>query len=254
MIFRLITYNILDGGLGREQEILEVLESARPDAVLLQEVTDPSPLQNFATALNMHFFFDEGNSKRHLGLLSRFPIISCHSHHPFPLRHALLEATVEYVSNRCIHLFGVHLLAHYIVISEWWRTWEIKIILKRVTEEYRSNNCLIGGDFNAVAPKDRVNVEALPIRLKAMLSLQGGRISRNTISKVISAGFVDCFRALHACDKGFTLPTPAPHVRLDYIFASQSLAECIRRCDIITEPPAVHRASDHYPLMAEFEL
>jgi endonuclease/exonuclease/phosphatase family metal-dependent hydrolase len=253
MDFRLMTYNILDGGMGREQLILDVLKMIGSDAVLLQEVTDPSIVQGFATTLNMHFFFARGNSKRHLALLSRFPIISSHSYHPFPLRHALLEATIEHASNRYIHLFGVHLQAHYTVFNEWWRTWEIKTILQRITK-YHSNPSLIAGDFNAVAPEDRVNMQALPARFKIILFLQGRRIFRHTIAKIISAGFIDCYRVLHPCNDGFTLPTPVPHVRLDYIFASQSLARYIQRCDVVTEPPAVHKASDHYPIMAEFEL
>lgn len=253
MLFRLMTYNILDGGTGREQRILDVLEAVGADAVLLQEVMDPSIVPSFAAALNMYFFLAEGNSKRHLALLSRFPIISHYSYHPCPLRHTLLEATIEYASNRYIHLFGVHLLAHYTVFNEWWRTWEIKIILQKVAE-YRSNPCLIAGDFNAVAPKDRVNIQALPARFKIILFLQGGWIFRDTIAKMISAGFIDCYRVLHPYDDGFTLPTPVPHVRLDYIFANQSLARCIQGCDVVTKPPAVHKASDHYPIMAEFEL
>jgi endonuclease/exonuclease/phosphatase family metal-dependent hydrolase len=253
MLFRLMTYNILDGGAGREQLILDVLKAVGADAVLLQEVMDPSIVQSFATALNMYFFFAEGNSKRHLALLSRFPIISRHSHHPFPLRYTLLEATIECALDRYIHLFGVHLQAHYAVFNEWWRTWEIKTILQRVAK-YHSNPSLIAGDFNAVAPEDRVNIQALPARLKIILFLQGGRIFRHTIAKIISAGFIDCYRVLHPCDDGFTLPTPVPHVRLDYIFASQSLARCIQRCDVVTEPPVAHGASDHYPIMAEFEL
>ncbi|MCR4408591.1 MAG: endonuclease/exonuclease/phosphatase family protein [Anaerolineae bacterium] len=248
-----MTYNILDGGIGREQRILDVLKTVGPDAVLLQEVTDPDIVQSFATTLNMHFFFAEGNSKRHLALLSRFPIMSCYSYHPFPLRHTLLEATIECASDRFIRLFGVHLQAHYAICNEWWRRWEIKTILQRVAK-YHSNPSLIAGDFNAVAPEDRVNIQALPARFKIILFLQGGQIFRDTIAKIISAGFIDCYRVLHPCDDGFTLPTPVPHVRLDYIFANQSLARCIQSCDVVTKPPAVHKASDHYPIMAEFEL
>lgn len=247
-----MTYNILDGGLGREQLILDVLKAVGADAVLLQEVKDPSIVQSFAAALSMHFFLAEGNSKRHLALLSRFPITSRYSYHPFPLRHTLLEATIECASNQYIHLFGVHLQAHYTVFNEWWRTWEIKTIIQKVAE-YRSNPSFIAGDFNAVAPGDRVNIQALPARFKIILFLQGGRIFRHTIAKIISAGFIDCYRVLHPCDDGFTLPMPVPHVRLDYIFANQSLARCIR-CDVVTKSPAVHKASDHYPIMAEFEL
>jgi endonuclease/exonuclease/phosphatase family metal-dependent hydrolase len=53
MIMKVMTYNILNGGVGREQDILEVIQSVQPDIAILQEVYTPDFLQDLGMALNM---------------------------------------------------------------------------------------------------------------------------------------------------------------------------------------------------------
>ena len=48
MKFRLLTYNILKGGTGREALIAHVINSCTPDLVLLQEATRPSTIERIA--------------------------------------------------------------------------------------------------------------------------------------------------------------------------------------------------------------
>jgi endonuclease/exonuclease/phosphatase family metal-dependent hydrolase len=50
---RLLTYNILDGGVGREAAISEVIRAAAPDVVVLQEVMQPLLLERIAATLDM---------------------------------------------------------------------------------------------------------------------------------------------------------------------------------------------------------
>ncbi|MCL4304238.1 MAG: endonuclease/exonuclease/phosphatase family protein [Anaerolineae bacterium] len=252
-VFKVITYNILDGGVGREPLILKVLSTAKPDIIFLQEVTNIKVLQNFANALKMDYYLAQSNSKRRLAILSRFPIVYQNSYHPFPLKHTLLEATIEHPEMQRINFFGVHLQAHHFIFFEWWRIWEIKKILSQITK-FSGTYCLVAGDFNAVAPKDQFDRAAMPMTIKMALLLQFGHIFRSTLTRIKSAGFIDCYRVQHPNVSGFSLPTPKPHVRLDYIFINQSLASYLRRCNVITKPSIVHQASDHYPVMAEFEF
>lgn len=248
MLLRVLTYNILDGGVGRDKLILEVLQATQPDIVILQEVFQSAIVDELAKVLGMKFFFAKGNSKRHLALLSRLPLIAQDSYHPFPPIHTgVLEATPEYALGQHLHVFGVHLIAQPFVIFELWRQWEIKTILQR-TQPYRSSPTLIAGDFNAIAPHDLVLVKSWPRFLKLMLALQGGRIFRRVIREIMEAGFVDCYHLLHPDEKGFTLPTPTPNTRLDYIFVNDILKNCLRKCYVVDEPAAVKRASDHYPV------
>ena len=92
---KLMTYNIWNGGVGREQSILEVISSVQPDIVVLQEVYEAAFLDNLGTALNMQPFWVSGNRKRRVALLSRLPVLSLSSHHPaFPIWNNVIEASV----------------------------------------------------------------------------------------------------------------------------------------------------------------
>ena len=86
------------------------------------------------------------------------------------------------------------------------------------------------------------------------LAMEVGFVPRWVLNRVQAAGFTDCFRALHPDDEGFTLPPPAPNARLDYLFANPVLAPALRSCSVVREPPVVLHASDHYPVVAEFDL
>ena len=50
-----MTYNILDGGVGREAAIVEVIRSLAPDVVVLQEVMQPAWLEGLAAAVDMEY-------------------------------------------------------------------------------------------------------------------------------------------------------------------------------------------------------
>ncbi len=253
-MLRVVTYNIRDGGIGREQQIVDVLSAIQPDVVVLQEVTQPRLVEQCAQALDMHGFFAQGNTKRHLTLLSRLPVLAQNSYHPFPpIRATLVETTVAARPGRPVHIYGVHLLPQPGTFFDWWRAWELRVVLRRV-RPHMQRPCLIVGDFNAIAPHDRIDTSASPWFFKALLAVRRGHIFDTAVRTVLDAGFTDCYRALHAHADGFTLPTPAPRLRVDYAFANRVLAPHLHACDVITAPTAAHTASDHYPLLAEFEL
>jgi endonuclease/exonuclease/phosphatase family metal-dependent hydrolase len=253
MSFRVMTYNILDDGVGRAPLIREVIQVVQPDVVVLQEVGRWETAEALAAALHLSFGFARGNSKRHLAVLSRFPILTCHSYHPWPLSTALLEAKIELSASQPLRLFGVHLAAQPFVLFELWRWWEIKTVLRRIKAN-PSELCLLAGDFNAIAPHDVVDIAVWPDRLKRMLTWQGGRIFHRALAEVSSAEFVDCYRRLHPAEVGFTLPTPMPNSRLDYIFVTEALKRQLRRCFVLRELPVAEMASDHYPVVAEFDF
>jgi endonuclease/exonuclease/phosphatase family metal-dependent hydrolase len=188
-MIKFMTYNILDGGIGREEYILQVLQATQPDIILLQEVLDADFINRLAQTLNMNHLFVKGNSKRHLGLLSRFPIISHQNHRPFPpIRRAILEAEIEYLPSKRLSLFGVHLMALHGFLFECWRYWEIKIILDRVKLK-EQNLCLIAGDFNAIASGDRVIVKTMPLFLNLLLLPQGWHIFKFALRPIVISWF-----------------------------------------------------------------
>jgi exonuclease III len=254
MRLRVLTYNIKDGGLGREAHILQVLKAARADVIILEEVYEATPIGQWAEALDMSFVFARGNSRRHLALMSRFTIESSANYHPQPPIHtALLEATLRLDPEQSVRVFGVHLLAGPFILMELWRVWELATILRRVMADTNSP-CVMVGDFNSIAPGDPVHTHDWPAWLKLILALQAGHVFRAAIRRVPAAGFFDCYREMHHDDAGFTLPVNAPNARLDYVFASADLHRGLRACQVVREPAAVFSASDHCPLLAEFEL
>ena len=74
------------------------------------------------------------------------------------------------------------------------------------------------------------------------------------IRKYLAAGLTDCFRAMYPNDDGFTLPPPKPNSRLDYILVNEALKPHLVNCWVIREPAAILKASDHYPIVAEFQM
>jgi exonuclease III len=172
---------------------------------------------------------------------------------PLAVEYSVAGSEDRIAGKRLLRLCGVHLASQPFVLFELWRWWEIKTILHRLNS-YMAESCLLVGDFNAIAPGDTANVAAWPNRLKQMLTWQGGRIFHWALAEVSLAGFVDCYRQWHPVDAGFTLPTPAPNSRLDYIFVAGSFISQLQQCFVLREPLAIEMASDHYPVVAEFDF
>ena len=80
-----------------------------------------------------------------------------------------------------------------------------------------------------------------------------GYIPRWALGVLVKAGYVDCYRRLHPEEDGFTLPSFDPQVRLDYVFAAPPLNEALHGCRVIRSPEAVRSASDHLPVLTEFQ-
>jgi exodeoxyribonuclease III len=253
MPLRVMTYNVLNGGENRETHILDVIQTAEPDVVILQEVFTEELLKLLSRSLEMKYYFGAGNKKRRVALLSKLPVLTFNSHHPnFPIWRNFIDAEIEYAPKKTARIIGVHPIANLGIIFEVWRLWEAKYI-SRYSQNSQNMPCLIAGDFNAIAPGEKVNIERMPSWLKWIIYLQGNRVYHFSIEMVLSAGFIDCFRFLNS-DEGFTLPPPNPNARLDYIFVNATMKTYLKKCWVVREPNSVDIASDHYPVMAEFSF
>ncbi|MEM0895351.1 MAG: endonuclease/exonuclease/phosphatase family protein [Verrucomicrobiota bacterium] len=253
MNLKVATYNILDGGSGREESLSRVLDQIGADVFLLQEIYDPGWLETYAQRKGLDFFFAKSNTKRNTGILSRFEIEKACSFRPFPpiLKSAVM-AKVKLGDKTTCNFIGVHLVPYPNLISETWRTWEIKTVLRRVMK-LNEKKWILAGDFNAIAPNDRVFHRPSSLWRRALGNLQASHRSRSTIRNVLEFGFVDCFRT-HSTADGFTFPSEGPERRLDYLFVSPALVKGLRSCLVFGESIDARRASDHLPVVAEFEL
>lgn len=77
---------------------------------------------------------------------------------------------------------------------------------------------------------------------------------RGSIDLLLKAGYTDSFRYMNPYAPGFTCPAGAPAGRIDYIFASPEMAKRLSTCKVLVEGNGVpgDKASDHYPVLAEF--
>jgi len=246
-MFRLLTYNIEHGGLGRAEPIANVINAYQPDLVLLQEAVDPPTVARIAEATGMAEWRAQAGES--LGFLSRHPVVYSQWIRPRISRHAFVEVVP---AGEQVRIFGVHLSAVHAAWTEQRRVLELRALLRSVAAHQHGFHVL-SGDFNTVAPGDTLEVKTLPMRLRPLVWLSGGRIRWRTVQTVLDAGYVDSFRAKHPDDPGATLPTPVPHVRLDYVFVPQAFADRIASCDVVRHPEAV-RASDHFPVVADLHL
>jgi exodeoxyribonuclease III len=246
-MFRLLTYNILHGGHGRVDAIATVINTCAPDLVLLQEATDPSNVERLAEATGMAEW--RAFTRQSLGFLSRRPVAFSEWIRPRISRHAFIEIVPQ---GEKVRLFGVHLSAVHAAWTERRRVMELRALLRSVAR-HQDGFHVLSGDFNTVAPGERLDIQRLPMRLRPLVWLTGGRIRWRTIQTVLDAGYVDAYRLKHPQDPGPTLPTSNPHLRLDYVFVPQPYSDRVLACDVVRHAEAV-RASDHFPVVADLVL
>jgi endonuclease/exonuclease/phosphatase family metal-dependent hydrolase len=247
VILKALSYNIRHGGLGRENSLAAVIRDATPDLVVFQEAVRPRVVERLAAETGMSAWASrQGQS---LGFMSRIEIAHYEWHRPRGARHPFLEVVPAGTEFR---IFGLHLSAVHSSWTERRRIREIGALLEGIKRHQEGFHALVG-DFNTLAPGETLDGRLLPARLRALLWL-GGAIQWQTIQMLLNAGYVDGYRRLHPLKKGFTFPTYAPHVRLDYIFLPAAFADRLKDCEVIQGSAEVIRASDHFPLLAQLEV
>jgi len=251
---RLLTYNIREGGVGRAEEIAEVIKAASPDVVALQEARDPAVVERIAGLAGFQFFA----SRRYhsTGFLSSVPVVGYGWRHPPRTRHALLEVSL---GNGFPRLFVLHLRAWFSNWTERQRARELRGLLDGIQDQLKREQHafafhVLAGDFNALAPGARLNSSHMPRWIRGMIWLSGRDIARTTIEMMQSDGYIDAWRSLHADlqeDPGYTFPVWDPHVRLDYVFTPKEYASRFTGCEVRRTPEMVRTASDHFHLLVE---
>jgi exodeoxyribonuclease-3 len=251
---RFLTYNIREGGVGRAEQIAEVVSEAKADFVALQEARDPATVERIAKLADYPSF---GSQSGHsTGFLSRVPVLDFCWRHPPRTRHALLEVSLVDGMPR---VFVLHLRAWFSRWSEQQRARELGGLLEGIRQQLlREENAfafhVLAGDFNALAPGEHFDPSPMPAWIRGMVWLSGRDIARSTIEMMRADGYVDAWRTVHpdsAQDPGYTFPVWHPHVRLDYVFTPAAYSSQIRSCEVRRQPDAVRTASDHFPLLVE---
>jgi endonuclease/exonuclease/phosphatase family metal-dependent hydrolase len=164
-VTRIISYNILVGGTRRVEPLLKMLSAGQPDLVGLVEAIDEPVVVELAARLGMDYRLS-GRGKNRRGwqaaLLSRLPIRSAKTYVTASLiKQPLLEVCVEMPDGQTLTVFVIHLTAEF---SAGWRAnrqrrREVQELLRLMAPRRDSPHLLLG-DFNSIAPGDRVRGSA----------------------------------------------------------------------------------------------
>lgn len=241
---RVLSYNIQEGGGDRLERIADVIRRQRPDAVALQEAKSQQHVVVLARNLGMELVFGEANSACHVAWLSRLPILRRENHRLTALSKTLLEIEVNW-EGRSLSLFATHLASRHDPGSPDQEMLTILDVLHGVVDLPH----VLVGDLNSLRPGDPIG------RPPSGEKLRGDAVAgaaRQAIRSILESGYTDCYRAVHADAGGYTYPSAAPWLRLDYIFASPQIAARLRECDVVQTEEA-EGVSDHFPVWAEYQ-
>ena len=240
---RILSYNILKGGIGREARLADVITSCAPDVVILQEAYRPSVVEHLAKACGFETWASSAGHS--VAFLSRLAIAS----HVWRRVRWAKRAYLEIVTASDLRIYGVHLSAIHSNLTEQRRAYELRALLRSV-ERHQHGLHVVTGDFNTLAPGERLDMDKLPPRLRALAWVTGKSIRWITIRMMLEAGYVDAYRKFHG-DEGHTFTTWDPHVRLDYGFVPEPFKGTLQRCEVVRNLPGLKEASDHFPLLTE---
>lgn len=171
---RVMSYNILSGGIDRVDPLLAIIGSRKPDLIGLIEATDDGVVQRLAEQLGMDYRLSgrtKAKEAQQGALLTRLPIRSTTTHiNGILTKQPLLEVCVELPDGQELTVFVTHLTASF---SRGWRAnlqrrREIKAILRKLAQRQGTPHLLMG-DFNSIAPGERVKGSLF---LRFVLNLQ----------------------------------------------------------------------------------
>lgn len=242
----LATYNIRRGGHHRAERIAAVLAPFDPDVVVLQEAIEPAIVERIARELGLPAVTARRGAS--VAAITRTPPATARWHADGP-GHGFLELRPQ---SPAVRIIGVHLTAGLSMRGEGRRLRQTERLLRLAADESAPPTALVG-DFNAVAPGDGPFVRTMPLWIRALLRFDGG-IQTAAMTSVQRAGFVDAYRLCHPDGPGGTLPAAAPSVRLDYVMLDRSFAATLTDCRVPTADGTAALASDHLPVIAEFEI
>lgn len=252
---RIVSYNILNGGVGRADPVAEVLEAQNADVIVLIEADDEDVIARIAKRFNYDVIAAPGNGHA-AAALSRWPILRTVNH---ALLHeegprSLLEAVIGLPGGGELPVFAVHLHARASDADEDKRMMQLQTLL-RITEQLRTAGTphLLAGDFNANSPMQNIDLARCKPATQEAAKANGGTLPRRVVRAVLDAGYVDTLAAYdeEAAAVRTSFSTHAPGQRVDYIFAFK--LPDVRSAWIETDRLAEF-ASDHFPVGVELDV
>lgn len=221
----------------RQPVLKTAIRKLNADLLLLQEVVDPVFLEEFPFPVRLH------SGRGQLALLSRFPLLSfetitfaaCSRQESYT-RQALL-AELDFRGNS---LWAVTTHLSWRENDEPTRSAQCDELVRRLKS--LEGPVLLSGDFNTEP-------------------------GRAPIQKIVRAGFIDLFAALHPADPGITWDNTNPFIqshsvrfpdrRIDYLFLRQDVNHRLQflECSVVCRTPSSEGIfpSDHYGVLVDLQ-
>jgi exodeoxyribonuclease-3 len=247
---KVMTWNILVGGGGRLAAIQEVVRRERPDVLCLQELRGVKRHADRLEALGMTPHVSPSLFGQPVAVLARpdYPMTRTRSVR-WRMHHAAAIATVRAPAS-ALTVVSTHLNP----FSPYRRYREARWLAAHVGSRRRM--VLIAGDLNSLDPAtDHVaTIDRLAPSYRKRHLGPDGRPDTRAIAAFLAAGFHDLGYGLGASAPTKGLGGPEfSGMRLDYLLASPPLAGRLQHIAILRDDQTDY-ASDHYPVVATFDL
>jgi len=263
---KVMSYNTLFGGFdgndGRRFDAqVKLIKEVNPDILLVQELkgftqNNMKLLFEMEKRIGMRGFIAPAvHTGQNTGVFIKPPIMPVsveidaeHFHHAVVIATLDVPGMAKPLTVISAHLcpFGYHV-----------RLREAAYLINHADD---SALTIVAGDFNSVSSHDPdpVGLDELPSRFKARYVTAEGKTDRSVLATLYQAGFVDIAFKLGGHNDS-TVPAAnfkgAEFVpfRSDYILATKALAAKAKSYSVIKNQ-ITDMASDHYPIVAEFNL
>jgi endonuclease/exonuclease/phosphatase family metal-dependent hydrolase len=269
---KIMSYNILNGfewgkDSLREGEMITWVRIQKPDVMALQELCGftQEKLEKIARKWGHNHALILKTDGYPVGLTSNKPI-------------QLKEKLLEDLWHGMLHCetWGIDFYVVHLSPADWqFRRKEAKIITEKI-QAGRNKNHIVLGDFNAHSPFDGDFDLKYPYQLERVRksdetnekyqNLREGQFDYSVISTFLALPLMDICQTYVPLDYRTTFPTPInvgkwltekempkTKCRLDYILVSPSLS-LLSMGACIFNGKETQRLSDHYPVMAEFNI
>jgi len=253
---RLMSYNILTGGHGelgdRSDKIIDVIGRESPDILALCECNDfladgEARLSWFKRQLDMEGVLVEASTGFHVGLFWA-PSIGVKESQTTSssMFHGLVRLKARVGSNVPVTIVAAHLHPFSSIL----RLAEAQIVLSKAADV---ENAIVMGDFNSLSSDDKLTTVAQSESRLLDTNLLPDTGATDLLKK---AGFIDTHIAMDAAKA--TYPTrvamkQSQPVRIDYLLAKGPVGSGLTSATII-DTELAHQASDHLPVVADFDI
>ncbi|MDR7273744.1 endonuclease/exonuclease/phosphatase family protein [Catenuloplanes atrovinosus] len=264
MPLTVMTYNILNGGGSRLDDLLGIVDARRPDLLALQELrgwdrAGARVTTRVAAALGMTAHLARATLGMPVAVLVRPPgRVLRHRVIRLPLHHA--ASIVEVATDRGpLTVTSAHLNP----FSGSRRRHEAARLVRDTRPA--DGMALLMGDLNALDPGTdhtaRLGGMHHLYRSRHVRRHLPGKADTRAIETLLAAGYRDLWTAAGGRGRPFTAPTTEgggrefahDGMRIDYILGSGPLAGLCTSCETLTGG-TTESASDHYPVVATLDL